>query len=66
MTRVAGVRNRLGKRKVCLDLDDVPPLPQSTACMLELYLFIKHHMASSRDIQLGIKIKQPVMMFIFY
>lgn len=28
MTCMAGVRNRLGKRKVCLHVDDVPPLPQ--------------------------------------
>lgn len=47
-----------GKEKLFWIFDDVHPLPQSTAYRLQLgiYLFIKHCMASSRDIQLGVKI----------
>lgn len=61
MTCMAGVRNRLGKRKVCLHVDDVPPLPQCFKLQAtDRYVFvflIKIHIAASHDLQLVIKIR---------
>lgn len=59
VTRMAGERSLLGKRKVCLHLDDIllshkALKYQHTQLRLDIYHFIHQHIAASHYVQLAI------------